>query len=46
VSCFGASVVVFTDRDKKEAIFIAEGFKANDVPCSIIEKLSVIAKQT
>jgi len=41
VSRFGASVVVFTDRNKKECIFIAGGFKGKNMPCSIIEVLSV-----
>ena len=45
VSRFGASVVVFTDGNNKEAVFVAGGFKGgDDIPCSIIEKLSVIVK--
>ena len=44
VSRFGASVVVFTDRNQKEVVFVAGGFKGNDIPCSIIEELSVIVK--
>ena len=46
VSRFGASVVVFTDRNKKEAVFIAGGFKGKDVPCSVIEVLSVKFKSS
>ena len=41
VSCYGASVVVFTDRNQKEAVFIAGSFKGKDMPCSIIEVLTV-----
>jgi len=44
VSCFGASVVVLTDRNEKEAVFIAGGFKGKNMPCSIIEVLSVNCK--
>ena len=38
---YGASVVPFTDRNKKEVVIIAGGFKAKGVPCSKIEMLSV-----
>ena len=38
---YGASVVTFTDRKDKEAVFIAGGFKEKSVPCSIIELLTV-----
>ena len=41
---YGASVVPFTDRKDKEAVFIAGGFKEKDVPCSIIEVLVVNVK--
>ena len=41
VSRYGASVVLFTDRKNKEAVFIAGGFKGKDVPCGIIELLAV-----
>ena len=41
VSCYAASVVTFTDRKQKEAIFIAGGFKGKDMPCSIIEILTI-----
>ena len=41
VSRYGASVVSFTDRKNKEAVFIAGGFKGKDVPCGIIELLAV-----
>ena len=44
VSRYGASVVVFTERNQKEIVFIAGGFKGNDMPCSVIEKLSTITK--
>ena len=38
---YGASVVPFTDRNKKEVVIIAGGFKAKGVPSSKIEILSV-----
>ena len=38
---YGASVVTFTDRKDKEAVFIAGGFKGIDIPCSVIELLDV-----
>ena len=41
VSRYAVSVVTFTDRNQKEAVFIAGGFKGKDVPCSIIEVLSI-----
>ena len=41
VSCYSASVVVFTDRNRKEAVFVAGGFKGKDIPCGIIEVLAV-----
>ena len=41
VSRYGASVVAFTDRNQKEGVFIAGGFKGKDMPCSIIEVLAV-----
>ena len=41
VSRYAASVVTFTDRNQKEAVFIAGGFKGKDVPCSIIEVLGI-----
>ena len=41
VSRYGASVVAFTDRNQKEGVFIAGGFKGKDIPCSIIEVLAV-----
>ena len=41
VSRYGASVVVFTDRNQREGVFIAGGFKGKDMPCSIIEVLAV-----
>ena len=41
VSRYAASVVTFTDRNQKEAVFIVGGFKGKDVPCSIIEVLSI-----
>lgn len=42
VSRYGVSVVVFTDRNHCEAIFIAGGFKGDSIPCSVIEKVSVV----
>ena len=41
VSRYAASVVTFTDRKQKEAVFIAGGFKGKDMPCSIIEVLTI-----
>ena len=41
VSRYAASVVTFTDRKQKEGVFIVGGFKGKDVPCSIIEILSI-----
>ena len=41
VSRYGASVVAFTDRNQKEGVFIAGGFKGKDMHCSIIEVLAV-----
>ena len=41
VSRYGTSVVPFTDRKNKEAVFIAGGFKGKDMPCGIIEVLAV-----
>ena len=41
VSRYAASVVTFTDRKHKEAVFIAGGFKGKDIPCSIIEILTI-----
>jgi len=38
---FGASVVVFSDKNHRESVFIAGGFKGENRPCSVIEKLSV-----
>lgn len=38
---YGASVVPFTDRNQKEAVIIAGGFKAKNAPCGTIEVLSV-----
>ena len=39
---YGASVVPFTDRNQKEAVIIAGGFKAKNAPCGTIEVLSVV----
>lgn len=44
VSRYGPSVVVFTDKNQKESVFVAGGFKGKDVPCSVIEELSVVVK--
>ena len=44
VSRYDASVVSFTDRKGKDAVFIAGGFKGKDVACSIIEVLTVNVK--
>lgn len=44
VSRYGVSVVVFTDKNHCEAIFIAGGFKGDSIPCSVIEKVSVLVK--
>ena len=41
VSRYAASVVTFTDRKQKEAVFITGGFKGKDMPCSIIEVLTI-----
>ena len=41
VSRYAASVVTFTDRNQKQGVFIAGGFKGKDVPCSIIEVLII-----
>ena len=42
VSRYGASAVVFTDRNNQLALFIAGGFKGEKDPCSVIEKVSVV----
>lgn len=42
VSRYGVSVVVFTDKDHCEAVFIAGGFKGDSIPCSVIEKVPVV----
>ena len=42
VSRYGVSVVVFTDKNHCEAIFIAGGFKGDSIPCSVIEKVPVV----
>ena len=44
VSHYGVSAVVFTDKNQKESVFIAGGFKGKDMPCSVIEELSVVVK--
>ena len=41
VSRYAASVVTFTDRNQKEVVFIAGGFKGKDMPCSLIEMLTI-----
>ena len=41
VSRYAASVVTFTDKKQKEAVFIVGGFKGKDMPCSIIEVLTI-----
>ena len=41
VSRYAASVVTFTDRKQKEAVFVAGGYKGKDMPCSIIEVLTI-----
>ena len=46
VSRFGASVVVLTDKNSKESVFIVGGFKGKDMPCGVIEELSVNIKST
>ena len=46
VSRYGVSVVVFTDKNQCQAIFIAGGFKGDNIPCSVIEKLSVISQSS
>lgn len=40
-SRYGASAVVLTDETEKEVVFIAGGFKGNDIPCSLVEIFSV-----
>ena len=44
VSRYGASAVVFTDKNDKQTVFIAGGFKDNGVPCSVIEEVSVVTE--
>lgn len=44
VSRYGVSVVVFTDKNHCEAIFIAGGFKGDSIPCSVIEKVPVVCQ--
>ena len=41
VSRYGVSIVVFTDNNHREAVFIAGGFKGDSIPCSVIEKIPV-----
>ena len=41
VSRYAASVVTFTDRNQKDVVFIAGGFKGKDMPCSLIEMLKI-----
>ena len=41
VSCYGAKVVVFKDRNEKESVFIVGGFKQNNDSCSVIERIPV-----
>ena len=42
VSRYGASVVVLTDKNKEEVVLVVGGFKGENMPCSTLEKLSVI----
>ncbi|XP_065889219.1 uncharacterized protein [Dysidea avara] len=42
VSRYGVSTVVFTDKNDHQAVFIAGGFKGESIPCSVIEKVSVV----
>ena len=42
VSRYGASVVVLIDINEEEVVLVVGGFKGEKMPCSIIEKLSVI----
>jgi len=42
VSRYGVTTVVFTDKSNHQAVFIAGGFKGEGIPCSVIEKLSVV----
>ena len=41
VSRYGAKVVVFKGRNEEESIFIVGGFKQNNYPCSMIERIPV-----
>ena len=41
VSRYGAKVVVFNGRNEKESFFIVGGFKQNNDPCSVIERIPV-----
>lgn len=40
VSRYGATAVVFTDKNNKQTVFIAGGFKDRGVPCGVIEEVS------
>ena len=41
VSRYAAQVVVFKDKNEKESVFIAGGFKQANCPCSVIESIPV-----
>jgi len=44
VSRYGASIVVITDKEKQQGVFVAGGFKGEEMPCTVIEKVSVIVE--
>ena len=46
VSRYGASAVVVTDKNNQQAVFIAGGFKGEDMPCSVIEQVPIITEDS